>query len=173
MDLVYEEVADNDEDIADDELLLEAEIVENILNDLQNELSSEDIVSPTNKVENQMALKESENKENKKTDIVREERDKMIDKNLEINKENEAPVESVISENSQNTPISHLRVPSPFKKCLFWPEASASTTKRKSKEKVPTVATSEQWKQYHIMKEEEKKKKKLKKKAGREKVRKR
>lgn len=47
--------------------------------------------------------------------------------------------------------------PSPFKKTLFWPSTpTTSTQKRKSKEKVPAVATSVEWRQYFSKKEKEK-----------------
>ena len=48
-------------------------------------------------------------------------------------------------------------IPSPFKSTLFWPKLTEK--KKKSKEKIPTVATSEEWLQYHLYKENEKTKK--------------
>ena len=36
-------------------------------------------------------------------------------------------------------------ISSPFKRTLFWPQ-KASTPNKRSKEKVPSVATSEEWK---------------------------
>jgi len=47
------------------------------------------------------------------------------------------------------------RVPSPFKKVLFWPEEK-QIKKRQGKEKIPSVVTSEQWKKYQYDKEEKK-----------------
>jgi len=43
---------------------------------------------------------------------------------------------------------------SPFKNKLFWPKPVEK--RKKSKEKIPTVATSEEWIQYHQKKEKEK-----------------
>lgn len=45
--------------------------------------------------------------------------------------------------------------PSPFKNSLFWPATSTNSKsqKRKSKEKVPAVATSGEWRQYFSKKE--------------------
>jgi hypothetical protein len=48
-------------------------------------------------------------------------------------------------------------VPSPFKTSLFWPEVKADS-KSKNKEKLPAVATSEQWRNYHMKKIDEKQK---------------
>lgn len=46
-------------------------------------------------------------------------------------------------------------IPSPFKKTLFWPEPSKAVNKvRRSKEKIPSVATSAQWVAYHKKKED-------------------
>lgn len=53
-------------------------------------------------------------------------------------------------------------VPSPFKKVLFWPQPT-TTKKRKNKEKIPSVVTSEAWQKYHMKKEEEKVRKQLEK----------
>jgi len=58
-----------------------------------------------------------------------------------------------------------LRVPSPFKKILFWPKEK-QIKKRQSQEKIPSVVTSEQWQKYQYDKEEkiaQGRKKKLKK----------
>lgn len=54
---------------------------------------------------------------------------------------------------------SNLMVPSPFKKALFWPEPTP--TKKvlgKKKERIPSVTTSDAWKEYYSKKEEEKNK---------------
>lgn len=51
-----------------------------------------------------------------------------------------------------------FKVPTPFKKALFWPDPKPSTKKRKLKEKIPSVVTSEAWRAYHTKKENEKKK---------------
>ncbi|CAH0553040.1 unnamed protein product [Brassicogethes aeneus] len=51
-------------------------------------------------------------------------------------------------------------IPTPFKSALFWPEISKKNSQSKrSKEKIPTVVTSVQWKEYYQKKEEEKKRK--------------
>ncbi|KAJ8950062.1 hypothetical protein NQ314_008068 [Rhamnusium bicolor] len=44
-------------------------------------------------------------------------------------------------------------VPSPFKSSLFWPKPIISDKPKRSKEKVPSVATSEQWRTYHKKKQ--------------------
>lgn len=54
---------------------------------------------------------------------------------------------------------SQFKVPTPFKKALFWPDPKPQTKKRKLKEKIPSVVTSEAWRQYYQKKENEKKKK--------------
>ena len=46
-------------------------------------------------------------------------------------------------------------IPSPFKRTLFWPQ-KASTPNKRSKQKVPSVATSEEWKKYLAKKREKK-----------------
>lgn len=46
-------------------------------------------------------------------------------------------------------------VPSPFKRALFWPEPKPVTNK-KSKEKIPSVVTSQMWQEYSKKKSEEK-----------------
>lgn len=47
-----------------------------------------------------------------------------------------------------------IDVLSPFRNPLFWPELKAVSSKRKSKEKLPAVATSLQWQEYFKAKEE-------------------
>lgn len=47
-------------------------------------------------------------------------------------------------------------MPSLFKTKLFWPNPIVKNKKRKNTEKIPTVATSEEWLQYHLKKENEK-----------------
>ncbi|XP_063907880.1 uncharacterized protein LOC135126021 [Zophobas morio] len=60
----------------------------------------------------------------------------------------------------QPTSSNCLDVPSPFKQCLFWPATPKKKDgKRKPKEKIPSVATSFQWQEYHKKKNAEKKKK--------------
>lgn len=49
-------------------------------------------------------------------------------------------------------------IPSPFKKALFWPSNIKNIKKRKAKEKVPTVYTSDKWQEYYIKKEAKKQK---------------
>ncbi|KAI4455571.1 hypothetical protein MML48_9g00005871 [Holotrichia oblita] len=44
-------------------------------------------------------------------------------------------------------------VPTPFKSCLFWPQQTKCDNKPRKKEKIPSVATSEQWKTYHFKKQ--------------------
>ena len=49
-------------------------------------------------------------------------------------------------------------MPSPFKRILFWPSSETTNVKKRRKDKIPSVATSQQWKEYHLKKENEKKK---------------
>jgi hypothetical protein len=56
-----------------------------------------------------------------------------------------------------------IKVPTPFKNTLFWPEPKKVTLKKKPKEKIPSVATSSQWQQYFKSKEEKKRKEEEKK----------
>lgn len=49
--------------------------------------------------------------------------------------------------------------PTPFKKTLYWPSTSTTSSnpqRKKNKEKVPAVATSMEWQQYFSKKEQEK-----------------
>lgn len=77
--------------------------------------------------------------------------------NIEIHK---TPPENITSsaekENQNEIVISSIKVPTPFKKSLFWPDPKPVSVKRKVKEKVPAVATSFQWQQYFKSKEEKK-----------------
>lgn len=62
-------------------------------------------------------------------------------------------------------------IPSPFKSTLFWPKQNVSEKKKRSKDIIPSVATSEQWKAYHMKKKtakEEKEKEKENRKRMRE-----
>lgn len=46
-------------------------------------------------------------------------------------------------------------VPTPFKRALFWPDAKENTEpKKRKKDKVPAVASSQEWQEYHKRKEE-------------------
>ncbi|KAB0804746.1 hypothetical protein PPYR_01716 [Photinus pyralis] len=50
------------------------------------------------------------------------------------------------SEKLDNTKTGPI-VPSPFKRALFWPESTPATDK-KTKEKIPSVVTSQMWQEY-------------------------
>ncbi|KAG5875025.1 hypothetical protein JTB14_004909 [Gonioctena quinquepunctata] len=39
-------------------------------------------------------------------------------------------------------------IPSPFKKCLFWPKPKVVVGKRTPNEQIPDVVTSQQWQDY-------------------------
>jgi len=52
-----------------------------------------------------------------------------------------------------------FEIPSPFKRNFYWPEEVKTKAKRQLKEKVPSVATSEQWNIYFNKKTTEKAKK--------------
>jgi hypothetical protein len=68
--------------------------------------------------------------------------------------------------NLLNTDVANMKlqfhvdpsVPSPFKRILFWPSSETKNVKKRRKEKIPCVATTQQWKEYHTKKENEKKK---------------
>ncbi|XP_044754185.1 uncharacterized protein LOC123320469 [Coccinella septempunctata] len=64
-------------------------------------------------------------------------------------------------EQIEKTSTSSLpfQVPSPFKSILFWPENKRTENKKTTIVKVPSVATSEQWKAYYKKKQEAKEKK--------------
>ena len=71
-------------------------------------------------------------------------------------KENECHVNKIISTeyNVQQQGDMSVDFPSPFKKALFWPQPCKKDGKKhRSKEKVPSVVTSQQWRQYHMSKE--------------------
>nr|XP_023025875.1 uncharacterized protein LOC111513886 [Leptinotarsa decemlineata] len=62
-------------------------------------------------------------------------------------------------ENVTNTIFPEIVIPSPFKKALFWPEATTSKKPVKNKkEKIPSVTTSDAWKEYYLKKEGKKEK---------------
>ncbi|CAG4973401.1 unnamed protein product [Parnassius apollo] len=50
-----------------------------------------------------------------------------------------------------------VTVPSPFKKCLFWPDNESTKKTKKKKEKLPSAVTSKAWQEYHEKKAAEKK----------------
>lgn len=61
------------------------------------------------------------------------------------------------SNNCKNV-LPGITVPSPFKASLFWPGPSnVKKTKRKLSDKIPSVGTSDEWRQYYLKKENEKK----------------
>ncbi|KAI4459548.1 transferrin [Holotrichia oblita] len=60
-------------------------------------------------------------------------------------------------ENRISTVLPGVIVPSPFKNSMFWPNPSTSKKiKRKMNVKVPSVGTSDAWREYHLKKEEAK-----------------
>ncbi|KAJ8947825.1 hypothetical protein NQ318_009969 [Aromia moschata] len=59
-------------------------------------------------------------------------------------------------ETLENNTIIDPSIPSPFKSCLFWPKPKPSKPNKRSREKIPTVATSDQWREYHKRKQEAK-----------------
>lgn len=56
------------------------------------------------------------------------------------------------------TKVTPPNVPSPFKNTLFWPSKDKDLKKRKAKEKIPTVYTSDLWLKYYENKEAKKQK---------------
>ncbi|KAK9752501.1 hypothetical protein QE152_g4070 [Popillia japonica] len=69
----------------------------------------------------------------------------------------------------QQTPTQNIDVaidiPIPFKKMLFWPKPKSDTKLKKSKVKLPSVATSDSWRSYYENKENKKKKGEIRKEA--------
>lgn len=63
----------------------------------------------------------------------------------------------VVPSTSNNIILDDMtNVPTPFKTSLFWPKPTASKKPKRAKDKVPSVATSEQWQSYHRKKQEDK-----------------
>ncbi|CAK1589093.1 unnamed protein product [Parnassius mnemosyne] len=62
-----------------------------------------------------------------------------------------APLEVSDPLEASGTPIPSTSsyIPSPFKRCLFWPKESTVPKKRRSKEKISSVISSPQWQEYH------------------------
>lgn len=69
------------------------------------------------------------------------------------------PSSSSIPDRHEEGPSKSLeRIPEPFKDALFWPDPKKDTnTKRKTKVKMPSVATSQKWRQLHEEKMRKKK----------------
>ena len=54
-----------------------------------------------------------------------------------------------------NLIIKNVNVPTPFKRVLFWPDDQPpGTSKRRKTEKIPSVTTSNAWKEYYSKKQE-------------------
>ncbi|KAG5871358.1 hypothetical protein JTB14_019755 [Gonioctena quinquepunctata] len=66
------------------------------------------------------------------------------------------------SKNKKIKPTTTI-VLSPFKKALFWLDQMPGSTKRRRKEKIPSVITSRTWHNYYEKKEQEKRDKELQK----------
>lgn len=63
-----------------------------------------------------------------------------------------------IEPNKYENVLPGITVPSPFKTALFWPGPSnVKKTKRKLSDKIPSVGTSDEWRQYYLKKENQKK----------------
>lgn len=77
---------------------------------------------------------------------------------ININDHN-STIDTTLNKLTESEPVILNRVASPFKNILFWPKLSEK--KKKSKEKVSTIATAvcDEWLQYHLNKENEKAKK--------------
>lgn len=58
----------------------------------------------------------------------------------------------------QSDKILNPDLPSPFKNVLFWPEEKKIMNRKRNKEKIPSVVSSQQWQIYHEKKELAKKK---------------
>ena len=79
----------------------------------------------------------------------------------------------IITDNNENHELDGI--PPTFRKNYYWPEKVKTKSKRKPKEKVPSVATSEEWNLYYntksiekAQKEEEQRQKAQKRKSAQE-----
>ncbi|XP_072400806.1 uncharacterized protein [Diabrotica undecimpunctata] len=59
--------------------------------------------------------------------------------------------------NKHSRVLPGVVIPSPFKNSLFWPEPTKKITSRKCRIKVPSVGTSDAWRQYFLKKDEDQK----------------
>ena len=110
------------------------------------------------------------NKQNINSHVTKKENNKVTIKEVQRNKgeiqDTEAKVEKekrnaehTSPEKGTNIVMEGMLVPSPFKKALFWPDETVSKQPfKKKKEQIPSVTTSDAWKEYYLKKEEEKKK---------------
>lgn len=104
---------------------------------------------------------------NNTTDAIVQVIEETIEKEISDDslKNDVAPVDEIAIQ--QKTPVKNDRqflklIPSPFKKSLFWPSTTKEDNenkKRKPRDKVPAVASSEQWQKYYENKQKEKDKK--------------
>lgn len=78
---------------------------------------------------------------------------------VEIEKSEPRPAIDMSNKTNNSIPSTSKDIPSPFKGALFWPKPITKKTVRKIKEKIPSVATSDQWRDYHQRKELEKQRK--------------
>lgn len=68
-----------------------------------------------------------------------------------------ADIPSAVPSTSTIEPVSRANpMPSPFKRVLFWPSQTAKVKKGKAREKIPSVASSDEWTTYFTKKEQAK-----------------
>ncbi|XP_074029005.1 uncharacterized protein [Leptinotarsa decemlineata] len=71
---------------------------------------------------------------------------------------NEAEIGDSRSNTKHSRVLPGVVIPSPFKNSLFWPEPTKKVIKRNIRVKVPSVGTSDAWREYFLKKEDEQKK---------------
>ncbi|CAG9840544.1 unnamed protein product [Diabrotica balteata] len=80
---------------------------------------------------------------------------------LDFNVNDTTTLENIQQSLLQKSPEKYIpidgKIPTPCKKALFWPDKPCcKETKKRVGEKLPSVATSTQWTQYHFKKSMEK-----------------
>ncbi|XP_074039925.1 uncharacterized protein [Leptinotarsa decemlineata] len=70
---------------------------------------------------------------------------------------NEAEIGDSRSNTKHSRVLPGVVIPSPFKNSLFWPEPTKKVIRRNIRVKVPSVGTSDAWREYFLKKEDEQK----------------
>lgn len=135
--------------ISDSSFMLEAEWLDDLLNlecqnveDIENFLIGKTIENEANSMSSHALTSQSEAGE-----VVMRIIEEIIKLVNEIIQEKAVYIEEKSPEVTKNIPEG---VPTPFKSLLFWPEQSKNIDKkRKVKVRLPAVASSEQWQDFH------------------------
>lgn len=131
----------------DDSLIIEADWINDLIE--ENQIYIESPTAPTGP--DSVTLEESNTQEK----LLGSSHEETVVQKIEA----ESQTKSNLLENKNHTNeklTSGIKqtIPSPFKSVLFWPNDNTnSNQKRKHKEKVPSVCSSEKWKQYYERKE--------------------